>query len=69
MPSRPIFAVTPTPKPTEADIRSFMSNDAVRAIGVAYSANMDGVAPQFFLALSRKLTNPGEVVLLADSQD
>ena len=60
------LAVTPTPKPTEADIRSFMSNDAVRAIGVAYSANMDGVAPQFFLALSRKLTNPGEVVLLAE---
>ena len=43
-----------------------MSNDAVRAIGVAYAAGMDGVTPQFFLSLSRKLTNPGEVVLLAE---
>jgi peptidoglycan lytic transglycosylase len=60
------LAVTPTPRPSEADIQSFMSNDAVRAIGIAYAAGMDGVTPQFFLALSRKLTNPGEVVLLAE---
>jgi soluble lytic murein transglycosylase len=60
------LAVTPTPRPTEADIQGFLSNDAVRAIGVAYAAGMDGVTPQFFLALSRKLTNPGEVVLLAE---
>ena len=58
--------VTPTPQPTEADIQSFLSSDAVRAIGVAYAAGMDGVTPQFFLALSRKLTNPAEVVLLAE---
>ena len=60
------LAVTPTPKPTEADIQSFLANDAVRAIGVANAAGMDGVTSQFFLALSRKLTNPGEVVLLAE---
>src|SRR6185312_7785002 len=60
------LAVTPTPKPTEADIQGFMSNDTVRAIGVAYAAGMDGITPQFFLSLSRKLTNPGEVVLLAE---
>jgi soluble lytic murein transglycosylase len=60
------LAVTPTPKPTEAEIQSFLANDAVRAIGVARAAGMNGVTPQFFLALSRKLTNPGEVVLLAE---
>jgi soluble lytic murein transglycosylase len=60
------LAVTPTPRPSEAEIQSFMANDAVRAIGVAKAAGMDGVTPQFFLSLSRKLTNPGEVVLLAE---
>jgi peptidoglycan lytic transglycosylase len=60
------LAVTPTPRPTEAEIQSFLANDAVRAIGVAYAAGMDGVTSQFFLSLSRKLTNPGEVVLLAE---
>jgi soluble lytic murein transglycosylase len=57
------LAVTPTPKPTEAEIQSFLANDAVRAIGVARAAGMDGITPQFFLALARKLTNPGEMVL------
>jgi soluble lytic murein transglycosylase len=60
------LAVTPTPKPTEAEIQSFLANDAVRAIGVARAAGMDGITPQFFLALARKLTNPGEMVLLAE---
>jgi peptidoglycan lytic transglycosylase len=60
------LAVTPTPQPTEADIQNFLANDAVRAIGVAFAAGMEGITPQFFLALSRKMTNPGEVVLLAE---
>jgi soluble lytic murein transglycosylase len=58
--------VTPTKLPTQADIDSFMANDAVRAIGIAFAADMEGVTPQFYLALSRKLTNPAEVVLLAE---
>ena len=60
------LAVTPTPKPTDAEIQNFLANDAVRAIGVANAAGMSGVTSQFFLALSRKLTSPGEVVLLAE---
>jgi peptidoglycan lytic transglycosylase len=65
--SRPAnLAVTPTPPPTQADIDSFMANDAVRAIGVARASDMERVTPQFFLALSRRLTSPGEVVLLAE---
>ncbi len=58
--------VTPTPLPTSDDIQSFLARDAVRAIGVALAADMDRVAPQFFLALARKLKNPAEVVLLAE---
>jgi soluble lytic murein transglycosylase len=65
--SRPAnLAVTPTPPPTQADIDSFMANDAVRAIGVSIAAGMDRVLPQFYLALSRRLTSAGEVVLLAE---
>src|SRR5262245_16633517 len=60
------LAVTATPKPTEVDIQSFLANDAVRAIGVAFAVGMDDMTSQFFLALSRKLTSPGEVVLLAE---
>ena len=60
------LAVTPTPKPTDDEIQNFLANDAVRAIGVANAAGMSGVTSQFFLALSRKLTSPGEVVLLAE---
>ena len=58
--------VTPTKLPTQADIDSFMADDAVRAIGIALASDMDQVMPQFYLALSRKLTNPAEVVLLAE---
>jgi soluble lytic murein transglycosylase len=58
--------VTSTPLPTEADIQSFLSRDAVRAIGVARATGFDGATPQFLLALSRKLTNPAEVVLLVE---
>ncbi len=58
--------VTSTPLPTQADIQSFLSRDAVRAIGVAKAMGYDGVTSQFYLALSRKLTNPAEVVLLAE---
>jgi soluble lytic murein transglycosylase len=58
--------VTPTKLPTQADIDSFMADDAVRAIGIALASDMDQVTPQFYLALSRKLTNPAEVVLLAE---
>jgi soluble lytic murein transglycosylase len=58
--------VTRTPLPTEADIQSFLSRDAVRAIGVARASGLDGATPQFLLALSRKLTNPAEVVLLVE---
>jgi soluble lytic murein transglycosylase len=65
--SRPAqLEVTPTPLPTAADIQTFVSRGAVRAIGVALAAGYDGVTPQFELALSRKLTNPAEVVLLAE---
>jgi soluble lytic murein transglycosylase len=60
------LAVTSTPLPTDADIQSFLSNDAVRAIGIARTTGFEGVTPQFFLALSRKLTSPAEVVLLAE---
>jgi soluble lytic murein transglycosylase len=60
------LAVTPTPLPTAAEIQSFMANDAVRAIGIAYANGMDRVAPQFFLALARGLNSAGEVVLLAE---
>jgi len=60
------LAVTPTPQPTEADIQNFLANDAVRAIGVAFATGMDSITSQFFLALSRKMTSPGEVVLLAE---
>ena len=45
---------------------SLFSRDAVRAIGVAHAMGFDSVEPQFFLALSRKLTNPAEIVLLAE---
>ncbi len=58
--------VTSTPLPTEADIQSFLSRDGVRAIGVAHATGFDGATPQFLLALSRKLTNPAEVVLLVE---
>ena len=54
------------PLPTAADIQSFLSRDAVRAVGVAKAMGYDGVSSQFYLALSRKLTNPAEVVLLAE---
>ncbi|MGD9501790.1 MAG: transglycosylase SLT domain-containing protein, partial [Methyloceanibacter sp.] len=58
--------ITKTPVPTEADIQSFLARDGVRAIGVARAVGMNGSTGQFFLALSRKLTNPAEVVLLAE---
>ncbi len=58
--------VTSTPLPTDADIQRFLSRDTVRAIGIARDVGLDGVAPQFFLALSRKLDSPQEVVLLAE---
>ncbi len=58
--------VTSTPLPTDADIQRFLSRDTVRAIGVAREVGLDSVAPQFFLALSRKLDSPQEVVLLAE---
>ena len=60
------LAVTSTPLPKEADIQSFLSRDAVRAIGVGRATGFDGATPQFLLALSRKLTNPAEVVLLVE---
>jgi soluble lytic murein transglycosylase len=60
------LSVTPTPVPTKDEIKSFMANEAVRAIGIARANDMDRVTPQFFLALARRLTNPGEVVLLAE---
>jgi soluble lytic murein transglycosylase len=58
--------ITRTPVPTEADIRSFLSRDGVRAMGIARATGLDGSMSQFFLALSRKLTHPAEVVLLAE---
>ncbi len=58
--------VTATPLPTPDDIQRFLNRDAVRAIGVALASDMDRVAPQFFLALTRKLKSPAEIVLLAE---
>jgi soluble lytic murein transglycosylase len=58
--------ITATPLPTDEDIQRFLSRDAVRAIGVAHATGLDGVTPQFYLALSRKLESPAEVVLLAE---
>lgn len=58
--------VTSTPLPTDADIQRFLSRDTVRAIGIAHDVGLDGVTGQFFLALSRKLDSPQEVVLLAE---
>jgi soluble lytic murein transglycosylase len=58
--------ITSTPLPTQADIQTFLSRDGVRAIGVARATGYDGALPQFYLALSRKLTNPAEVVLLVE---
>lgn len=60
------LAVTPTSPPTETDIQRFLAHDAVRAIGVALAADMERVTPHFFIALSRRLNSPGEVVLLAE---
>ncbi len=60
------LTVTSTPVPTQADIDRFMSRNGVRAIGVARAAKLEWVTPQFFLALSRKLDNASEVVLLAE---
>jgi soluble lytic murein transglycosylase len=65
--SRPAhLEITSTPLPTAADIQAFLARDAVRAIGVALATGYDGALPQFYLALSRKLTNPAEVVLLVE---
>ena len=58
--------ITSTPLPTKADIETFVSRDAVRAVGVALATGYEGALPQFFLALARKLTNPAEVVLLVE---
>jgi len=60
------LVITATPLPTDEDIQRFLSRDAVRAIGVAHATGLDGVTPQFYLALSRKLESPAEVVLLAE---
>lgn len=58
--------VTLSPLPNIADVQSFMSRDGVRAIGVARAIGMEWVTPQFFLALSRTIPNPAEIVLLAE---
>jgi soluble lytic murein transglycosylase len=63
---RPGDLTLPTEAPTPTDIQGFLANDAVRAIAVARAADMDEVTPQFFLALARHLTSPGEIVLLAE---
>jgi len=65
-PNPAYLKITSTPLPTEADIQRFLSRDGVRAIGVARAVGLDWVTPQFFLQLSRTLTNPAEVVLLAE---
>ena len=60
------LTVTPTPLPSDTDIQHFLANDAARAIGIALATDMERVTPQFYLALARQLTSPGEVVLLAE---
>ncbi len=58
--------VTRTPVPTKADIERFLSRDAVRAMGIARASGYGGSLPQFMLALTRKLDNAAEVVLVAE---
>ncbi|ODR94114.1 hypothetical protein AUC70_11150 [Methyloceanibacter stevinii] len=58
--------VTATPVPTPQDIDKFMSNNAVRALGVARAVGVSWVTPQFLLSLSRTLETAPEVVLLAE---
>jgi soluble lytic murein transglycosylase len=60
------LSVTPTPRPSEADIKNFYDNHAVRALGIALATDMERLAPQFFIALARRLNSAAEVVLLTE---
>lgn len=60
------LVLPPTPLPTEADVTSFLSRDAVRAMGIARAADLDGLIPVFLNHLAGTLENPAELVLLAE---
>lgn len=54
-----------TPEPTEQDLKNFRSHDAVKAIGLVNSVELEKLAPLFFHQLARTIESPGEAVLLA----
>ena len=53
------------PAPTENDLRNFRERDAVKAIGLINSINLEKLVPLFFHQLARTIQQPGEAVLLA----
>ena len=56
----------PTPKPTQKDFDTFKSRDAVQAIALARSVDLEKLAPLFFYQLARTITSPGEIMLLTE---
>ena len=58
--------IVPAPEPTPAEIKSFRSLDAVKAIAVIRAAGLTTLTRLFFLQLARTLEKPGEAVLLAE---
>lgn len=59
------LVLPPAPEPTEADFANFRKRDAVKAIGLINTVELERLAPLFFHQLARKITAPGEAVLLA----
>lgn len=57
--------LTPAPKPTATDLETFRNRDAVKAIGLANSVDLENLAPLFFHQLARTIEAPGEAVFLA----
>lgn len=55
----------PMPRPSQKDFDTFRSRDAVQAIALARSVDLEKLAPLFFYQLARTIKSPGEVVLLA----
>jgi len=54
------------PLPTPADVKKFLSHEAVKAIGIARAAGLEKLTPLFFHQLARTLSSPAEIVLLAE---
>lgn len=53
-------------QPSDDDIRRFTGRDAVRALIIAYRAQLDGIPGLFFNQLAWRLSTPGEMTLLAE---